>query len=79
MNKTTEATYDAARRMLKGKIEVEEVCAMLGLPEDVVRQLQEEVCLKNPDSIENLDVTNLDLGPIIFDNNDTNDAYDANY
>lgn len=43
MNNTTKATLDAARRMLRGKIEAEEVSMMLGLSMEELKPLLDEL------------------------------------
>ena len=49
MNKTDKAKLDVARRMLKGKIEVDEVVLMTGLDKKTIEDLNEEI---NPLIIE---------------------------
>ncbi|MBR4513380.1 MAG: hypothetical protein IKO61_00630 [Lachnospiraceae bacterium] len=70
MNKTTKAKYDVAERMLKGRIDVDEVVMMTGLDKKLVEELKEKVVPRNPDAevLEKLDTVDLDIGPIIYDN-----------
>ena len=70
MNNTTKAKYDVAERMLKGKIEVEEVAMMTGLSLDEVKKLKEEVIPHNSEVelLKNLDTVDLNIGEILFDN-----------
>lgn len=70
MNNTTKQKYDVATRMLKGKIDVEEVALMTGLPIDELNKLKEEVVPNNTDAeiLKNLDTVDLDIGPLLFDN-----------
>lgn len=70
MNNTTKAKYDVAARMLKGKIEVEEVAMMTGLSLDEVKKLKEEVVPHNSEieMLKNLDSVDLNIGEILFDN-----------
>ena len=69
MNKTDKAKLDVARRMLKGKIEVDEVVLMTGLDKKIVEDLNEEINPKNSDAaiLENLDNVDLDIGQLLYD------------
>jgi hypothetical protein len=78
MNKTTKAKYDLAEKMLKGHIEAEEVIMMTELPSDVIYNMKKEIDEKDPTrSIEGMDVTNLDLGPLLYDDYDDTDSSDG--
>lgn len=70
MNNTTKAKYDMAARMLKGKIDVEEVALMSGLSLDEVQKLKDEVIPHNAEveMLQNLDNVDLNIGEILFDN-----------
>ncbi|MBE5944360.1 MAG: hypothetical protein E7258_05525 [Lachnospiraceae bacterium] len=70
MNNTTKEKYELAKKMLKGKIDVDEVVLMSGLPTEVVEQLKEEVNPSNPEieMLKNLDTVDLNIGEILFDN-----------
>ena len=70
MNNTTKQKYELARKMLKGKIEIEEVALMTGLSEDVLKELKEEVAPESKDVqiLKNLDTVDLDIGQILYDN-----------
>lgn len=70
MNNTTKQKYDVATRMLKGKIDVEEVALMTGLPIDELNKLKEEVVPNNTDAeiLKNLDNVDLDIGELLYDN-----------
>lgn len=70
MNNTTKQKYDVATRMLKGKIDVEEVALMTGLPIEELNKLKEEVVPNNTDAeiIKNLDNVDLDIGELLYDN-----------
>ena len=70
MNNTTKQKYELAKKMLKGKIEIDEVALMTGLSEDVLKELKEEVAPKNKDVqiLKNLDTVDLDIGQILYDN-----------
>ena len=69
MNKTDKAKLDVARRMLKGKIEVDEVVLMTGLDKKTIEDLNEEINPKNSDAaiLENLDNVDLDIGQLLYD------------
>lgn len=70
MNNTTKAKYDVASRMLKGKIEAEEVAMMTGLPLEEIEMLKDEVVPHNSEveMLKNLDNVDLNIGEILFDN-----------
>lgn len=69
MNNTTKAKVELATKMLKGKIDIEEVAMMTGLPEEQLKAIQDEVIPKNTDAeiLKNLDTVDLNIGPILFD------------
>ncbi len=69
MNNTDKAKLDVARRMLKGKIEVEEVAMMTDINIETIKKLDEEINPKNSDAaiLENLDNVDLDIGQLLFD------------
>lgn len=73
MNNTTKAKYDLARKMLKGKIDVEEVAMMTTLPLKEIEKLNEEINPVNPDEevLKRLDT--VDLGPVLYDNTPAED------
>lgn len=70
MNNTTKQKYELAKKMLKGRIEIDEVALMTGLSEDVLKELKEEVAPENKDVqiLKNLDTVDLDIGQILYDN-----------
>lgn len=70
MNNSTKAKYDVARRMIKGKIEAEEVALMTGLPIDEINKMCEEILPQNSEVelLKNLDNVDLNIGDILFDN-----------
>lgn len=70
MNNTTKAKYELATKMLKGKIDVDEVVMMSGLTEAEVLKLKEEVEPSTSDAevLKNLDTVDLNIGDILFDN-----------
>lgn len=70
MNNTKKAQYELATKMLKGKIDVEEVVLMSGLTTQEVEALKEEVLPHNSEieMLKNLDNVDLNIGEILFDN-----------
>ncbi len=69
MNNTDKAKLDVAKRMLKGKIEVDEVVLMTGIDKKIIEDLNEEINPKNSDAaiLENLDNVDLDIGQLLYD------------
>ena len=69
MNNTDKAKLDVARRMLKGKIEVDEVVLMTGIDKKIIEDLNEEINPQNTDAaiLENLDNVDLDIGQLLYD------------
>ena len=69
MNNTTKAEVELAKKMLKGKIDIDEVAIMTGLPEEQLKAIADEVVPKNTDAeiLKNLDTVDLNIGPILFD------------
>ena len=67
MNKTTKAKYDLAERMLKGRVDVDEVVMMSGLTKEQVEELKDKVVPKNTDAeiLSKLDTVDLDIGPLL--------------
>lgn len=76
MNNTTKAKYDLAAKMLKGKIDVDEVVMMSGLTKEEVLKIQEEVTPHNSEveMLKNLDTVDLNIGQILFDDLPAEDA-----
>lgn len=70
MNNTKKAQYELATKMLKGKIDVDEVVLMSGLSTEEVEKLKEEVVPHNTEAemLKNLDTVDLNIGEILFDN-----------
>ena len=81
MNNTERAKADVARRMLKGKLPVEEVQQMTGLDMDFLKKLEEEVApeVREAKILQGLDNTNLNIGEILYDNYATDEKADENY
>ena len=72
MNNTDKATLDVARRMLRGKIAVEEVSAMLGIPVATLMLIKEEMEEEVRKVYGNTDAYDFDMNKILYDDfNDT--------
>lgn len=72
MNNTDKAKLDAAKRMLKGKIDVEEVSMMLDLPMETLLPLKEEIEEEVRKVYGNIDAYDFNMGQVLFDDfNDT--------
>ncbi len=72
MNNTDKAKLDAAKRMLKGKIDVEEVSMMIGLPVETLLPIKEEIEEEVRKIYGNTDAYDFDMGKVLYDNfNDT--------
>lgn len=69
MNNTTKQKVMLATKMLKGKIDIEEVEMMTGLPKEQLLAIKDEVTPQNTDAeiLKNLDTVDLDIGPILLD------------
>lgn len=77
MNNTDKATLDAAKRMLKGKIAVEEVSMMLGIPIETLMPIKEELEEEFRKVYGNTDAYDFDMNKILFDDfNDTGLNFD---
>ena len=75
MNNTTKAKYELAKKMLKGKIDIDEVAMMTSLPLEELKKLKDEVDPPNHEEeiFKSLDTVDLDIGPILFDDNPAED------
>lgn len=72
MNNTDKATLDAAKRMLQGKIEIEEVSMMLGIPVATLLPIKEEIEEEIRKVYGNTDAYDFDMNKILYDDfNDT--------
>ncbi|MGN0394620.1 MAG: hypothetical protein ACI4EF_04600 [Coprococcus sp.] len=69
MNNSTKAVYAMAEKMLKGRIEVDEVVAMSGLPKEEIEKMKKELDNANPEAtyLRTLDFNDFDIGPILND------------
>ncbi|MGN0154324.1 MAG: hypothetical protein ACI4A3_07720 [Lachnospiraceae bacterium] len=72
MNNTDKAKLDAAKRMLKGKIDIEEVSMMIGLPVETLMPIKEEIEEEVRKVYGNTDAYDFNLNQVLYDNyNDT--------
>lgn len=72
MNNTDKATLEAAKRMLKGKIAIEEVSEVLSLPIATLVPIKEEIEEEFRKVYGNTDAYDFDMNKILFDDfNDT--------
>lgn len=77
MNNTDKATLDAARRMLQGKIDIEEVSTMLGIPMATLMPIKEEIEEEVRKVYGNTDAYDFDMNKILFEDfNDTGLNFD---
>ena len=77
MNNTDKATLDAARRMLQGKIDIEEVSAMLEIPVATLAPIKEEIEEEIRKVYGNTDAYDFDMNKILFEDfNDTGLNFD---
>lgn len=72
MNNTDKAKLDAAKRMLKGKIDIEEVSMTIGLPVETLLPIKEEIDEEVRKVYGNIDAYDFNMGQVLFDDfNDT--------
>lgn len=72
MNKTDKAKMDAAKRMLKGKIDIEEVSQIMDIPAATLLPIKEEIEEEVRKVYGNTDGYDFDMGKVLYDNfNDT--------
>ncbi len=77
MNNTDKATLDAARRMLQGKIDIEEVSAMLDIPVATLMPIKEEIEEEVRKVYGNTDAYDFDMNKVLFEDfNDTGLNFD---
>lgn len=68
MNNTDKATFDAAKRMIKGGIELEEVSTLMGIPIEKLTPIKEEVEEEIHKVYGNIDHYDFSKGDLLFDN-----------
>jgi len=67
MNKTDKATLEAAKRMLQGKIDIEEVSAMFGIPVATLMPMKEEIEEEVRKVYGNTDAYDFDMNKVLFE------------
>lgn len=68
MNNTEKATLDAAKRMIKGGIELEEVSMLMNVPMEKLVPIKEEIDEEVRKVYGNIDHYDFSKGDILFDN-----------
>lgn len=68
MNNTDKATLDAAKRMIKGGIELEEVSMLMNIPIEKLVPIKEEIDEAVRKVYGNIDHYDFSKGDILFDN-----------
>ena len=77
MNNTTKAKYELAEKMLKGKIDIEEVAMMMNLTVEELKPIKEEIDEEVRKVYGNVDAYDFDMKQVLFDNfNDTGEDND---
>lgn len=77
MNNSEKARYDAAKRMLKGKIDIEEVAMMMNLTVEELKPIKDEIDAEVRKVYGNIDAYDFDMKQVLFDNfNDTGEDND---
>ncbi len=70
MNHTDKAKMDAAKRMLLGKIAIEEVAMLLEMSVDELMPIKEEIDEQIRKTYGDVDAYDIEKGTVIFDNYD---------
>lgn len=70
MNNTDKAKVDAARRMLLGKIDIEEVAMLIDMPMEQLITIKEEIDEQIRETYGDVDAYDIEKGTVIFDNYD---------
>lgn len=73
MNNTKKAQLDMARRMVAGRLDIDEIVEMTELPLEEVQKLKDEFEALMHSELQN---TDLDMSGMIFDNNVTDEEMD---
>ncbi|MGN0437118.1 MAG: hypothetical protein ACI4F4_01235 [Lachnospiraceae bacterium] len=77
MNNTDKAALDAAKRMIKGGVEIEEVSMLMNIPVEKLIPIKEEIDEAVRKVYGNIDHYDFSKGDILFDNyNDVGDNAD---
>ena len=67
MNNSEKARYDAAKRMLKGKIDIEEVAMMMNLTVEELKPIKDEIDEEVRKVYGNIDAYDFDMKQVLFD------------
>ncbi|MDE5862900.1 MAG: hypothetical protein K2K56_04715 [Lachnospiraceae bacterium] len=70
MNNTDKAKLDAARRMLKGRIDINEVAMLLELSEEQLKPIKDELDEEMKKIYGSTAAYDMDTGEVLFDNFD---------
>ncbi|MDO5155246.1 MAG: hypothetical protein Q4D51_04710 [Eubacteriales bacterium] len=70
MNNTDKAKMEAAKRMLLGRIDIEEVAMLLDMSMEQLMPLKEELEDKIRETYGDVDINDIQNGTVIFDNYD---------
>lgn len=77
MNNTEKAKLDAAKRMLKGKIDINEVSEMMGLSLEQLQPIKEELDNEMKKIYGSTAAYDMDTGDVLFDDfNDMGEDFD---
>lgn len=78
MNNTDKAKYDAAKRMLKGKIDIEEVAMMMDMTMEELKPIKDEVEQEFHKVYGNMNIYDMESGQVLYDDfNATNENENA--
>lgn len=67
MNNTDKAKYDAAKRMLKGKIDITEVAMMMEMTVEELQPIKEEVEKEFHKVYGNMNIYDMESGQVLYD------------
>lgn len=70
MNNTTKAKYDLAEKMLKGRIDIDEVVMMSGLDKKEVQEIKDKLDSANKDASALKGLDRNEIGTIFFEDFD---------
>lgn len=67
MNNTEKAIMDAAKRMLRGKIDIQEVAEMLDVSVEKLQPLKDEIDNEMKKVFGNMNAYDMESGEVLFD------------
>jgi hypothetical protein len=78
LNNTEKAKHDLAEKMLKGRIDVEEIAMMTGISTDEIAAMKKKMEDANPEAkaFDSLDFKDFDIGPVIYDQTEDLPGYE---